>query len=46
MIARIALMAEMVDHFDFESPLNQHLGKLLEHPVLANEMFGFLVVRH
>jgi hypothetical protein len=37
-------VAEVFGHLGFECTLNQHLGKLLEQAVLANQVFGFLIV--
>ena len=37
-------VAEVFGHLGFKRPLNQHLGQLLEQAVLANQVFGFLVV--
>ena len=38
------IVAEVFSHLGFECSLNQHLGQLLEQAILANQVFGFLVV--
>lgn len=40
----ISGMAKMFGHLGFKRPLDQSLGELLEYPVLAYQVFGFLVV--
>ncbi len=38
------VVTEVFGHFSFEGFLNQQLGQLLEQAILADQVFGFLVV--
>jgi len=41
----ILAMAEVLGQFGIQGFLDQQLGQLLEHPVLANQVIWLLIVR-
>ena len=42
----VLLMAQVLGHLGFQRPLHQQFGQLLEQAVLADQVFGLLVVGH
>jgi len=42
----VLVMTEVLGHFSFKSPLDEHLGELLQETILADQVFGLGVIGH
>jgi len=42
----ILVMTKVLGHLSFKSPLDEHLGELLQETILADQVFGLGVIGH